>query len=162
MCVRLYALLWAVHWFDLPTFYTEAHRIIRPGGVLASWGYATCTLNSPPLDALLLTFYDGTLREYWSPKRRLVDAEYAGMEPTNFPEVKRFRLPLRKTMTVGDFVGYLSTWSAYQDWKRAHGPDAPDVLQQLRTDFLAAVPGLTDDSTLDVEWPMFGILARKT
>ena len=33
----------ALHWFDLPVFYSEAHRILRPGGVLASWGMPACT-----------------------------------------------------------------------------------------------------------------------
>ena len=34
------------------------------------------------LDALLLRLYDGTLGPYWSSRRRLVDAQYSGMDPT--------------------------------------------------------------------------------
>jgi hypothetical protein len=33
--------------------------------------------------------YDGVLGPYWSPRRRLVDAHYVGMEPTTFAEVRR-------------------------------------------------------------------------
>ena len=27
----------AAHWFDLPAFYAEVARVLRPGGVLAVW-----------------------------------------------------------------------------------------------------------------------------
>jgi hypothetical protein len=165
----------ALHWFNLPVFYGEAHRVLRPGGVLAAWGYATCTLGVPALDDAVRVLYDGDLGAYWSPKcvvllpllplllltacccrqwwlrlccvpvgvggggwggggayrcasslsapvwccvgacrRRLVDAEYAGLEPTNFRDVTRVTLPLVKPMTVRDFLGYLTTWSSYQ------------------------------------------------
>lgn len=36
--------------FDLPRFYAEAHRVLRPGGVLAAWGYDLCRLNDEDAD----------------------------------------------------------------------------------------------------------------
>jgi hypothetical protein len=36
--------------FDLPRFYAEAHRVLRPGGVLAAWGYDLCKLNDEDAD----------------------------------------------------------------------------------------------------------------
>lgn len=36
--------------FDLPRFYAEAHRVLRPGGVLAAWGYDLCKLNDANAD----------------------------------------------------------------------------------------------------------------
>lgn len=149
-----------MHWFHLPTFYSEAHRILKPGGVLASWGYATPVLGSPALDGPLTALYEGTLGPYWAPNRRLVDARYVGMEPTNFVEVKRWESDLVKTMTVRDFMGYLSTWSAYQDWKRAN-PEAPDSIQGLCETMLETDSAMTLESTLEVRWPLFAILARK-
>ena len=38
------------HRFDLPRFYAEAHRVLRPGGVLAAWGYDLCRLNDEDAD----------------------------------------------------------------------------------------------------------------
>lgn len=34
----------AAHWFDLPQFYAEAQRVLKPGGVLALWGYGRLCL----------------------------------------------------------------------------------------------------------------------
>lgn len=153
----------ALHWFNLPVFYCEAHRVLRPGGVLAAWGYATCALGVPALDDAVRVLYDGDLGAYWSPKRRLVDAEYAGLEPTNFRDVTRVTLPLVKPMTVRDFLGYLTTWSSYQDWRKATaGTGVPDVItDKLYSAFRAADASLDPDTMLTVTWPVFTILARK-
>ena len=70
------------------------------------------------------------------------------------------RLPMIKPMTLSDLLGYLRTWSAYQDWRKANA-DSADVVDELGRDFLAAVPGLTMDSNVDVEWPVFVVLSRK-
>ena len=29
----------ALHWFDLPPFYAEVRRVLRPGGIVAAWCY---------------------------------------------------------------------------------------------------------------------------
>ncbi len=99
-------------------------------------GYATCTLNHVALDKALLEFYDGTLGPYWSPRRKLVDLEYVGMEPGEpFVDVRRLSVPMLKPMPLDAFIGYLTTWSAYQTWKKAH-PTAPDVLTALRAEYV--------------------------
>jgi SAM-dependent methyltransferase len=36
--------------FDLQRFYAEAHRVLRPGGVLATWGYDLIKLNDEDAD----------------------------------------------------------------------------------------------------------------
>ena len=37
--VDLITVAQALHWFDLDAFYTEARRVLRPGGTLAAWTY---------------------------------------------------------------------------------------------------------------------------
>lgn len=48
----------AVHWFNTPEFYNEVIRLLRPGGLMALWGYGLCTLdNKDANDALRNVIY---------------------------------------------------------------------------------------------------------
>lgn len=56
-CADLVTVAQALHWFNLPQFYAEAARILRPHGVLAIWGYDNCTLGLPAADLLMKQVY---------------------------------------------------------------------------------------------------------
>ena len=47
----------ALHWFDLETFYAEAQRVLKPGGVLAVWAYNYLRVT-PEVGAILRHFHD--------------------------------------------------------------------------------------------------------
>ena len=70
--------------FDIPRFYTEAARILKPGGTLAAWTYDICTINGADsaatraLHAIYSGRGEGQLGPYWSDRRALVDRRYAG------------------------------------------------------------------------------------
>lgn len=50
----------AVHWFDLPRFYSVVKRVLRkPGGVIAVWGY-NGSVTDPELDDLLKHFHEAS------------------------------------------------------------------------------------------------------
>ncbi len=65
----------AAHWFDLPAYYAEVRRVVRPGGVVALISYGVVTAG-PDLDAVIQPFYREVLARYWPPERRHVDAGY--------------------------------------------------------------------------------------
>lgn len=84
----------ALHWFDIPAFYAEAARILKPRGTLALWTYSVRPPSLPDGDAAtnaalaaaFLRTYEGKLGSYGDPRRRLaMDALYAGMEPPSAP-----------------------------------------------------------------------------
>ena len=57
-------------------------------------------------------------------------------------------------------VGYLSSWSAYNSYRREH-PDKPDPLVEYRNALMEAC-GVTDDQQqLRVVWRAFMILAKQ-
>ncbi|XAR62382.1 Trans-aconitate 3-methyltransferase [Bertholletia excelsa] len=59
--VDLVTVATAVHWFDLPQFYSIVTRLLRkPGGLIAVWGYNDIVVN-PKLDAVMKRFHDTTL-----------------------------------------------------------------------------------------------------
>ena len=80
----------AAHWFDLAAFYSEARRVLRPGGVIALWCYGLCHIT-PEVDALMAEFYQKTVGPYWPPERHHIDAAYRSLdfpfEEAPFPAV---------------------------------------------------------------------------
>ena len=70
--------------FDLPAFYAEARRVLRPGGTLAIWGYDRPFIDSDDkADALVLKLYEGTLGSYWDARRHHIDEHLRGKNSTH-------------------------------------------------------------------------------
>ena len=91
----------ALHWFDLPKFYAEVRRVLRPNGVIAVWGYNRLRLNQPEIQQILDHFYDETIGAYWPPERVHVENNYRGLP---FPFTR---------ITAPPF-------SLHKDWSRSH------------------------------------------
>ncbi|HEX8211931.1 MAG TPA: class I SAM-dependent methyltransferase [Longimicrobium sp.] len=120
--VELLTVAQALHWFDLPAFYAEATRVLRPGGVLAVWCYGHMVLPDAALQHTLDRFYSETVGPYWPPERRLVEEGYGGL---HFPFIEipapSFSMEMRTSME--GLLGYLGTWSATQRYAQATGHD---------------------------------------
>ncbi|GJY00019.1 hypothetical protein Tco_0357037 [Tanacetum coccineum] len=54
----------AVHWFDLPRFYSVINCVLKQIGVFSVWGYNDFDIT-PDIDAALKRFHDTTL-PYWN------------------------------------------------------------------------------------------------
>ncbi|HEV2734674.1 MAG TPA: class I SAM-dependent methyltransferase [Longimicrobiaceae bacterium] len=125
----------AVHWFDLPAFFREARRVLRPGGLLAAWGYGNPALPDAAPDRTLTGFIDGILGPYWPPERRILLEGYASID-FPFREVAAPPLVMEADLTLDDLGGYLRTWSATSRYVAAHGVDpVDDVVERLRADW---------------------------
>lgn len=128
----LVAVAQALHWLDLPAFYREARRVLRPGGLLAAWCYVRLTLSDPALDRAFAALYDDVLGPYWPPERRWVEEGYAGL-PFPFREVAAPALAIEARLTLDELAGYLGTWSATRRHREATGRDpVPDAVEALR------------------------------
>lgn len=65
--------------FELADFYWEAKRILRPGGVLAIWGYDRPFIRgNDKAEALVLEIYSQTFGPYWDKRRFHIDDHLAG------------------------------------------------------------------------------------
>jgi ubiquinone/menaquinone biosynthesis C-methylase UbiE len=118
----------ALHWFDLPRFFTEAKRVLKPNGVIAAWAY-TLLETSPEIDSIILRFYRDTTRPYWPPERDLVQAGYQTIE-FPFKEIHPPKFELITQWTLDQLLGYLRTWSATKKFIAARGFDPVDHLAE--------------------------------
>lgn len=120
--VELVTVAQALHWFDLPAFYAEAQRVLRPGGVLAVWCYGHMALPNAALQNVLDHFYSVTVGPYWPPERTLVEAGYGSLH-FPFDDVASPAFVMEMQTSLDGLLGYLGTWSATQRYIQATGHD---------------------------------------
>jgi SAM-dependent methyltransferase len=109
----------ALHWFDTRKFFTEAHRVLRPGGVIAVWCYGLQTLGAP-LDAVLNRFYSETIGADWPPERLLVEQGYRTLD-FPFDELPPPVAQMEQRLSLDGLLNYLGTWSAVKRFEQRVG-----------------------------------------
>lgn len=121
----------ALHWFNVPAFHQEVQRVLKPGGVIAEWGYGLNTVN-PAVDALVLDFYTNLIGSYWDEMRRHVEDRYAQL-PFDFADPQHATFTVDRHWTAEWYLNYLRTWSAVQKFIKANGHDPVDALTEPLT-----------------------------
>ena len=136
----------AIHWFDTNKFFDEVNRVLKPGGVLAIWGYNLLSI-SPDIDEIINNFYWNTLNGYWPPERKILEDQYASIT-IPFHELKTPSFEMIKQWDLQQLVGYLATWSAVKNYRQA---EKIDPIPRL-TGQLSDLWGNNDQIT--VTWPL--------
>lgn len=151
--VDLVTVAQAAHWFDLPRFYAEVARVLRPGGVLAVWGYGRMVLPDE-MDAPLERFYAETVGPYWPPERALIDDAYRSLDfpftPLTSPA---FRIEV--DWDLQRLMNYLSTWSAVRRYQAECGTDPLPALHEAMQDLWG-----DGSRALRLQWPVFMRVGR--
>lgn len=99
----------ALHWFDQPAFFTEAARVLVPGGHLVAYN-DFFTGNLADSDALA-AFNDSYLARYPSPPRNLRPVAPGFISSLGLMELPVHRYTRPQTFSADDFVDYLLTQS---------------------------------------------------
>ena len=151
--VDLVTVAQALHWFDVPAFFAEATRVLKPSGIIALWSYNLLSV-SPEIDALVNGYYHETLRSFWPAERSLVEAGYSALD-LPFEEIEAPRFAMEAEWTVEQLIGYLRTWSATQKFIAASGIDPVVSL----ADKLRMVWG--EEAGRLVQWPLSVRIGRR-
>jgi SAM-dependent methyltransferase len=143
----------ALHWFDQSRFFAECARVLKPGGVLVTWGYQD--MFAPEgLQEALQPFRDA-IEAYWPPERQMIDDAYRDFAfPFDWIEPPVFEL--RVEWTLARMLGYFSSYSATKRYIDANGVDpvaahAPAIAQAWGD----------PEQTRVLRWPMFVHARRK-
>lgn len=119
----------AAHWFNLDHFYSEAKRVMKPGGVIALFHYgATYETSVPAVSELIERYSRQIVAKYYDP---LITRLWDGYKALPFP-FNEFAAPEFALTVNWDFsmmMGYLLTLSATQNYIRAHGCDPRELLR---------------------------------
>jgi SAM-dependent methyltransferase len=118
----------ALHWFDAAAFFTEAKRVIAPGGAIAVWGYGDPILDTPDLQRILHRFNRGTIERCWLPERQLLLDGYRTI-PFPFAEISVPTFTLARDCTLAELMGYVRTWSATARFIADNGMGEVDRLE---------------------------------
>ena len=90
-------------------------RTAKPNAVIAIWAYGLMNSDDEKLNQLIDHFYYEVVGPYWDAKRKYVDESYATVEFDYNPlPVKDFSIRLNWNKEA--FLGYLSSWSAVQNY----------------------------------------------
>jgi SAM-dependent methyltransferase len=144
----------AAHWFDLPHFYAEVTRVLKPGGVVALWGYGRMVLPGQ-MDTPFRRFYAETVGPFWPPERALIDEAYRSLD-FPFAEIAAPEFLIEVDWTLPRLMNYLSTWSAVKRYRDTQGHDPLPAL-------LAELDPLWGDSSNTrqlLQWPLFMKVGR--
>lgn len=109
------------HWFDRPRFYAELERVMKPGGIVAIWGYSYCAIE-PEIDRIVAARLLEAIEPYWGDGRLVILDRYATIE-FPFAELPWPRCVATEHWTRRDYLRYLGTWSAYKRYVAATGAD---------------------------------------
>lgn len=150
--VTLVAVAQALHWFATPAFFTEVSRLLTPGGLFAAWSYGLVRI-SPAVDALIDELHGKTLAGYWPAGRDSVDAGYRDIE-VPFERLPAPDFSLVADWRLDDLLGYLSTWSAVEQWSTRHGADPVRDIQPALHHAWGQTP------RLPARWPLSWIIGH--
>lgn len=135
----------AAHWFDWPAFCREAARVLKPGGVLAIWSYAYCSVT-PEVDRILVDFARDVIGPYWPRERCFVDEGYRDLV-LPFAPLAAPRFEMSAEWDRAAMLGYVGTWSAVQRCRAQSGREPMTLMASA----LAAVWG---EGRRRVRWPL--------
>jgi SAM-dependent methyltransferase len=153
--VDLVTVAQALHWFDLPSFYGEVGRVLKPGGLFAAWSYFLPSV-SKGVDVAVRRIYDEGTEGDLLRKLKLVEGQYKSIS-LPFGELPRRSVSMVARWRFPRFARYLGTLSVVPSHTlRAESePLAAEIEQELKVAW--GVP----NRLRHVRWTITMLVGRK-
>ena len=120
----------AAHWFDLPRFYAEAKRVLKPEGILAMWTYGgTEPTSDPGIAEVLRRYAKEIVGPYFAPELQRVWGGYGNL-PFPFNEIRTPEFSIRAEWDLEQMLGHMLTWSATQKLIDAEDKDPRELIRE--------------------------------
>jgi len=150
--VNLVTVAQALHWFDIDRFFSEAMRVLKPGGVLAVWCYERCDIDVACNETVDKVFAE--IEPHWPPERDIVDDHYQSIT-LPLPELAAAEFFMSASWTASDMLGYMRTWSASRRYLAASGNESTALWEdELQRHWGSGVR--------EVSWPITLRAGKKT
>jgi SAM-dependent methyltransferase len=137
----------AIHWFRHEDFYAEVRRVLKPGGLIAVWGYGLHTVDAA-VDSIVKKYYSEIVGPHWPPERKYIEERYETL-PFPFKALTAPPFEITAEYTPGEMLGYLASWSATQRYIKQH---EKNPLELIKSDLKTAW-GAAEKRTL--RWPIY-------
>ncbi|MGB3694693.1 MAG: hypothetical protein WA865_15700 [Spirulinaceae cyanobacterium] len=144
----------ALHWFNIADFFHEVQRVLKPGGIIAVWGYGLMEI-SPEIDQIVTEYCYEIVGDFWPPERSLLEEKYASI-PFPFLELSPPNFFMEQTWSINHLIGYLNTWSSTRNFL---AQNQINPLEAIEED-LKSVWGNPEMTKL-VRWALFLKVGRK-
>ena len=137
----------ALHWFDFGRFFEEVRRVIKPGGVVAIWGYGLLKIDEK-IDPVIYKFYKEVVGPYWDFERKYLEDQYKTI-PFPLDEVQHKNFTIEIQWTLPHLTGYLNSWSSVQNYIRQHAQNPVRLITEELNKYWPA------DAVKKVSFPVF-------
>jgi SAM-dependent methyltransferase len=109
----------ALHWFDVPAFFREARRVLRPDGLLVVSGYNWFKVDAP-FDATFADAIHAPMRDSWPAQNALVWNHYRDID-FPFPRIDAPEIALKVDWTFPELLAFVHSWSGTRRHIATHG-----------------------------------------
>jgi ubiquinone/menaquinone biosynthesis C-methylase UbiE len=150
--VDLITVAQAIHWFDFKKFEKEAKRVLRPGGILAYWGYGLLSIDG--INSQIQHFYKDIIGPYWDEERKHIEAAYESIEVSLDEEIGCPALEIETKWNKNEFFGYLNSWSSVQHYLKKENKNPVDIIAQ-------EIENVWYSETKEVLFPLFLKMFKK-
>ncbi|PVD31650.1 hypothetical protein C0Q70_07067 [Pomacea canaliculata] len=160
--VDLVTVAQTLHWLDLKAFFGEVQRILKPGGSLVVYGYGLAVLDNSKALEVQNYIYRDVLGGYWDRGRDKIEEHYSSFS-LPFPEWRRNdSFKIERSWTVDEYMGYLSSWSAWHTYLQDHpNSDAMELVRQRMKDVYGYGKEDSLQEKMKIYWPVFMLMGHK-